>query len=89
MKSSSLLWLGDEEVGRGDDNRQPLPSNDEGHNVHCRVMAKYDPLREYLRNDGSKRVTMTFEQISRLIEREGRSDLPLACDLKAARLWDR
>ncbi len=52
-------------------------------------MAKYDPLREYLRNDGSKRVTMTFEQISRLIEREGRSDLPLACDLKAARLWDR
>jgi hypothetical protein len=39
-------------------------------------MAKYDPLREYLRKNGSKRITMTFEQVSRLVEREGRGGLP-------------
>jgi hypothetical protein len=30
-------------------------------------MAKYGPLREHLRLDGSRRITMTFEQISRLV----------------------
>jgi putative restriction endonuclease len=30
-------------------------------------MAKYDPLREHLRLDGSRRITMTFEQIGRLV----------------------
>ena len=31
-------------------------------------MAKYDPLREHLRKDGSRRITMTFEQIGVLVD---------------------
>lgn len=39
-------------------------------------MAKYDPLRECLRNSGKDRVTLSFAEVNRIVEQSGQGGLP-------------